>query len=1101
MMKKNMIRKMIIAAAMVLTMLPVQAEASSASEIVKDDFKIIVSDFKKGSDSLGENPTVTEKNVQITYLEEGKYKLSYQVKLEGPGGSYEMQEPANAIFVWNSCVEKLSEPIPQTVSGSDYSWKLTVTRESCAAHQVEKIQKESNCTEQGYEKDGCVRCAYTVENTKIPKDLKADKHDYTWKTDENGSQMHICSYNEAHNGICGGGQEATCTAKSVCDICKKEYGIFAHEMAYTSDGAVITESCAKGCGHSATATLVLDPAVSRVYSGSEIKPLRVEYSANWEGGELAIHYHNNTNATTESSKARGEISKGEGNAEVTFEIGKAYMNNVVVSGDYQDVYDGKSHRLEITGAPDNAVITYSVDGGSTYTAENPEFKDVGMAVVFCKIESENYDTYVNSKTFSISPRELRVTAEAEIAYGEAVPEIQAVYDGFVAGESSAIVTDKPILTHEYVQFMDAGDYNIQVNADHVSVPNYSVKAENGMLTVKKRELTVAWDAMTFTYDGEVKKPKATVTGIVNEDDVQFAVEGEGTDAGTYTAKVSITGSKSVNYELLDNSEIQFVIEKATQKKPENLKAVNESILNKGDGGITGVTADMEYKIKGSDKEYEKISESTALTSGVYLVRYAEKKPNYTASPDTEVAVSAEKVLTVSVPENPVGYTLTADPVEVGWKGQSKLTFQLLDGYSAEGLVIKLGDESITLKNDNTYTIKDIQENKIVTVEGIVDQLAPEAVITVTGKNTENVERISTALVDNVTFEDFFKQIKVTIAGTDASGIKSIEYYESAVKVDDPAIITTWKPYPEKGFTVNGNDRNLMIYAKVIDNSGKETYVSSNGMVFDRTPPVIKVNGKLVTETRMTCYTTKEVTVTDDNMNEVRLNGVAKTSPIALAGNINKPYLIRTEDKAGNENGLTITMKPIDTLDDSIAEITVYNMDPDDADKVEKVQKEVDKLYKSATVEAEKKLLKDILDNCEKLLEIQHSITTKEANLKWTKGTKKTLIVAADGKLDGFEKLLIDDEVVPATNYTKKSTTKGTSITLKYTYLEKLKVGKHSIQMVYKDGKTNVANLEILNSNPKTGDSSHLAVWLLTGAVSFAGLTAVVCSGRKRKHQV
>ena len=93
MMKKNMIRKMIIAAAVVLTMLPVQAEASSASEIVKDDFKIIVSDFKKGSDSLGENPTVTEKNVQITYLEEGKYKLSYQVKLEGANGSYEMQEP------------------------------------------------------------------------------------------------------------------------------------------------------------------------------------------------------------------------------------------------------------------------------------------------------------------------------------------------------------------------------------------------------------------------------------------------------------------------------------------------------------------------------------------------------------------------------------------------------------------------------------------------------------------------------------------------------------------------------------------------------------------------------------------------------------------------------------------------------------------------------------------------------------------------------------------------------------------------------------------------------------------------------------------------
>lgn len=1093
MMKKNMIRKMIIAAAVALTMLPVQAEASSASEIVKDDFKIIVSDFKKGSDILEENPTVTEKSVQITYLEEGKYKLSYQIKLEGPGGSYEMQEPADAVFAWNSCVEKLSEPISQTVSGSDYSWKLTVTREACADHQVEKIQKESNCTEQGYEKDGCVRCAYTVENTKIPKDLKADKHDYTWKTDENGSQMHICSYNEAHNGICSGGQEATCTAKSICDICKKEYGTFAHEMTYTSDGAVITESCTKGCGHSATATLVRDPAVSRVYSGSEIKPLRVEYSANWEGGELAIQYHNNTNATTESSKARGEISKGEGNAEVTFEIEKAYMNNVVVTGDYQDVYDGKSHRLEITGAPDNAVITYSVDGGSTYTTENPEFKDVGMAVVFCKIESENYDTYVNSKMFSISPRELRVTAEAEIAYGEAVPEIQAVYDGFVAGESSAIVTDKPILTHEYVRFMDAGDYNIQVNADHVSVPNYSVKAENGMLTVKKRELTVAWDAMTFTYDGEVKKPKATVTAIVNEDDIQWSAEGEGTDAGTYTVKVTLSGEKSGNYSLPNNGGFSFTIQQAAQVAPTGLEAVHESILNKRDGRITGVTAEMEYKLKGTE-EYETISgtEITGLTSGTYLVRYAEKKPNYAASSDAEITVTAEKVLTVSLPAEQVGYTLKADKNEVGWDETVTLTYQLTEGYTETAdFVIKNGEEILNFKDG--IWVKKIQADMVVTVEGIVDQIAPEAVITVTGKNKEDVERKSTELVDTITFEDFFKQIKVSIAGTDASGIKSVEYYESAVKVDDLATIATWKFYPEEGVTVNGTDRNLVIYARVIDNSGNVTYVSTNGMVYDATNPVISIK-------TATYYTTQTVTYTDANPSVLKVGGEVQTVPATLTGNVEKKYTITATDKAGNSSGVIATMLPIDRLDDTIADMTVYNMDPDDADKVEKVQKEVDKLYKSATVETEKKLLKDILDNCEKLLEIQYSITTKEANLKWTKGTKKTLIVAADGKLDDFEKLLIDDEVVSATNYTKKSTTKGTSITLKYTYLEKLKVDKHTIQVVYKDGSTNVANLEILNSNPKTGDNSHLAVWMLTGAVSFAGLTAAACSSRKRKHQ-
>lgn len=1008
MMKKNMIRKMIIAAAVVLTMLPVQAEASSASEIVKDDFKIIVSDFKKGSDSLGENPTVTEKNVQITYLEEGKYKLSYQIKLEGPSGSYEMQEPADAVFAWNSCVEKLSEPISQTVSGSDYSWKLTVTREACADHQVEKIQKESNCTEQGYEKDGCVRCAYTVENTIITKDLKADKHDYTWKTDENGRQMHICSYNEAHNGICGGGQEATCTAKSICDICKKEYGTFAHEMSYVSDGAVITESCAKGCGHSATATLVLDPAVPRVYSGSEIKPLRVEYSANWEGGELAIQYHNNINATTESSKARGEISKEEGNAEVTFEIGKAALKMIA-----------------------------------------------------------------DDKTCS---------------YGDQKPNYTATVEGLVKDEkASDVIKGTPSISAEYTPQSPVGSYPITMGIDGLTADNYTITAENGTLTVGQRELSIQWGETEFIYDEAVHIPETTVGNTVNGDQIILTVSGVTAEAGIHEAVVTgFTGDNAANYKLPENVTTKFSILAAAPSAPTGQA---ETALNAGDGKIINVDNTMEYS---ADAEtYKDISgeEVTGLKAGKYWVR-TKAAGGMPASYAKEVTVGEGDPLTVSVPETQVGYELRADKTEVGWNENVILTFELDETtyVTTNDFAIKANGEKLTRKSDGTYVIPNIKENQTITVEGV----GPAITMEFMGETYHTV-------VGDVIFGQYTNK-KQTLTIHAVSGM-TIQYAEKNAKTDPAQIADKdWIAY-EEAVEIDKADRNAVIYAKVTDGSGKVYYASTDGVVFDTIAPVIKVNGELITEARMTCYTTKEVAVTDDNLKEVRLNGVSKNLPITAAGNVDKAYLIRTEDKAGNKSQVTIYMKPIGTLDDTIASMTVYNMDPDDADKVEKVQKEVDKLYKSATVEAEKKLLKDILDNCEKLLEIQYSITTKEANLKWTKGTKKTLIVAADGKLDDFEKLLIDDEVVPAANYTKKSTTKGTSITLKYTYLEKLKVDKHTIQVVYKDGSTNVANLEILNSNPKTGDSSHLAVWLLTGAVSFAGLTAVVCSGRKRKHQV
>lgn len=1025
MMKKNMIRKMIIAAAMVLTMLPVQAEASSTSEIVKDDFKIIVSDFKKGSDSLGENPTVTEKNVQITYLEEGKYKLSYQIKLEGTNGSYEMQEPMDADFQWASCADKLSQEIPQTSAGSDeaesYSWKLTVTREACAAHQVEKIQKESNCTEQGYEKDGCVRCAYTVENTKITKDLKADKHDYTWKADENGSQMHICSYNEAHNGICGGGQEATCTAKSVCDICKKEYGTFAHEMAYTSDGAVITESCAKGCGHSATATLVLDPAVSRVYSGSEIKPLRVEYSANWKGGELAIQYHNNINATTESSKARGEIFKEEGSADVTFEIGKAALKMIA-----------------------------------------------------------------DDKTCS---------------YGDQKPNYTATVEGLVKDEkASDVIKGTPSISAEYTPQSPVGSYPITMGIDGLTADNYTITAENGTLTVGQRELSIQWGETEFIYDEAVHIPEATVGNTVNGDQIILTVSGETAEAGIHEAVATgFTGDNAANYKLPENVTTKFSILAAAPSAPTGQA---ETALNAGDGKIINVDNTMEYS---ADAEtYKDISgeEVTGLKAGKYWVR-TKADGGMPASYAKEVTVEAGAPLTVSVPATQVGYELRADKTEVSYGEKVTLLYQLTEGFTeTDSFSIKLGGKELDFK-DGICTI-DVMADAIVTVEGISDLTPPKAEITVTARNSVSVTQITKSWAETVTFEDFFRTIKVTIVGTDASGIRSIHYYESEEKVEEPAEIedAKWVKYPAAGITVKGDDRPMVFYAKIADNSGNLTYVSSKGMVYDATKPVIEINDKEITGTTMNCYTTQKVTVTDSNSFEVKLKGSVQTPSFEVSGDKDETYFIRAQDVAGNINQVTINMKKIESLDEDIEKLTKNTMKPENKTAVNTVLEKVKDLLKEDPKKTEADALKEIQSNCDMLLKnINYSITSKTADLKWTKNSKNGLEIKTDAGSAKLKNVRIDEKILATTNYEYKDGT----LTLNKAYLQKTTttVGKHTIKLEYTDGETDGKDeIQILKAgtNPKTGDNSHLAVWMLTGAVSFAGLTAAVCSSRKRKHQ-
>lgn len=82
-----------------------------------------------------------------------------------------------------------------------------------------------------------------------------------------------------------------------------------HNPTYSAVGNVITEGCSNGCGHNATATLSVDSNVSLKYNGSAIQPLIVEYSSGWQGGNLDITYQNNINASTNTSRASGSITK------------------------------------------------------------------------------------------------------------------------------------------------------------------------------------------------------------------------------------------------------------------------------------------------------------------------------------------------------------------------------------------------------------------------------------------------------------------------------------------------------------------------------------------------------------------------------------------------------------------------------------------------------------------------------------------------------------------------------------------------------------------------------------------------------------------------
>ena len=923
----------------------------------------------------------------------------------------------------------------------------------------------------------------------------------------------------------------------------------SHTLEYTADRNALVETCTQECGYEEKAWLAMDSEAPLVYNGGEMKPLKVEYTEGWQGGELTIVYDNNVEASTEDVKASGsismEIAGPEDEKEIitaveTFAIARAAMNVTAVP--YTAAYDGQPHGITLEGLPANAAVTYCATEDGEYSDVPMTQKDVGSITVWYKVAADNYHDISGSATVEIIPRELTVTAEAEMTYGEEVPEIQPSYEGFAAGEDVSVLTGAPVLSHGYVQFMDAGSYEIQVSAADMSAGNYTVTEKNGTLTVKPRELTVVWDATTFTYDSEVHKPKATVSGMVNGDEILCTAEGEGTEAGTYPAKITITGEKSGNYCLPDNGEIQFVIEKAPQTAPENLTTVQESILNIGDGQITGVTAEMEYKRKGAEGQYTPVSgtEVTGLTSGTYLVRYAEKA-NHAASADAEVTVTAVKALRLIVPEDQEGYTLTVDHAEVGWAEDAKITFVLDANYEkTDKFAVKANGKVIKIEADNTGDVLNIQKDIHITVEGIERKITAEF-----GGETY------TAVTDNVTFETYLNRLTLKVGAPDGA---KIEYSEQSAATD-PASIESWKTY-DGIVTFSGAERKVVCYVKVTKASGEVVYVSTDGVVYDPVVPVVNIRGG---ENYVSLTITAE-DITETNLDRITVDGTPMQLPVTLAGNVDKDYRIVAYDKAGNKSVTkTVNMAPISKLENSaesytadsvtagnrsaiqsllnkvkkldgtaaeeallkpiedycnmllavieikeiakpIDSLTKDNMKPENRETVQEVQSEIEKM--TGKTDEEKDLLSELKEKCEELLDnIHYSITTKTTALEWIKGSKDDLKIKTDAEGSTLTNVRIDGKILAKTYYSYDDGT----LSLKASYLQKttVTVGKHTIKLEFEDGDTgDNTSINILKagSNPRTGDDSHLMIWCLAAGFSGAGLVAATWADRKRRHQ-
>lgn len=157
----------------------------------------------------------------------------------------------------------------------------------------------------------------------------SDNHNWSTTWSFNDTQhWQVCTRSDEHvrnRDNHSGDSSANCTKAGTCTTCGTTYHTDSHSYTYSASDNIITETCANGCAHSATAELKVSDGT---YTGAAITTAIVEYTGGWKGGDLEIAYQNNTAVSTTESKASCTITKNGATATAGFTI-----NKVDISGD------------------------------------------------------------------------------------------------------------------------------------------------------------------------------------------------------------------------------------------------------------------------------------------------------------------------------------------------------------------------------------------------------------------------------------------------------------------------------------------------------------------------------------------------------------------------------------------------------------------------------------------------------------------------------------------------------------------------------------------------------------------------------------------------
>ncbi|MBR3859462.1 MAG: hypothetical protein IKJ18_05575, partial [Bacteroidaceae bacterium] len=339
-----------------------------------------------------------------------------------------------------------------------------------------------------------------------------------------------------------------------------------------------------------------------------------------------------------------------------------------------DTYgEGAGHSIivSISGAQmnvcDNAPIMMS------YTSANYEIEAVSL-----------------SSTLTITKKEVTLTWGNNAFIYNAKNQIPTV-----SIASGAITNDNVTVSASGEQKIPGASYTAVAT---LSNDNYVIVAgqEECLFSIAKKVLTPVWSNLTFSYDRTEKNPTVTLDGIVTTDIVEFTLSAPQINAGTHTAKITLSTMADC-YEL-SSSEKDFVIEKAILTPDwTDLLFIYDRASHQPTVTFTGI-------FSGDDVPYE-FDKGKQSSAGSYDFTIKLKNNNYTVTQNaTQTMVIEQATISVAFSGNSFVYNAKEQHPEYTFYGLLG-TDTALASIQGKGINVGHYTAKLTIGNPN-YKIDD-----------------------------------------------------------------------------------------------------------------------------------------------------------------------------------------------------------------------------------------------------------------------------------------------------------------------------------------------------------------------------------------------------------